>query len=276
MKKILANIMFGLFACMIAMPAATLAADPITIYAGQKNGGYDKAAKKMATRLGQHGVPAVIENKAGSDDITLAACSVNEEATAVWIAQADALWKREQKGCVLPILSEYGDEMAMLLFPPKSKLHDLHDLTSDHSVFVGKVGSGFELTFSTMQKIEKEHGRKDAWSDAQKSDISQIKRATAMASRGEIHAALLVMKPTDKRLVKLLETGWSLGELNDKDINDLKFGDSPLYERVWLKVKAGDKVHKNYAYRVRSFIGTTEYAEYEDLETFDKLLEAIE
>ncbi|MBU2867031.1 hypothetical protein [Pacificibacter marinus] len=257
----------GLVGLLLSASIAT--AEPLTIYAGGKGGGYDTAAVSIAARLNQRGIDAVVENRGGSDDITLQAC---RNPNSVWIAQIDALYTREFKdGCFLPVIAEYGDEVAVLMFAPGEKANELSDLNASHTVFVDKIGSGSELTWRTMVAIEKEHGKSNAWIEASL-ETSDLRRATALAGRGLVHAALLVRKPNSPDITRLLDQGWDLGELYDKDINDLKFGAKPLYKAT--KIKIGK--NRGDGYVVPSFIGTTEAIERDSPDVFDALLGALE
>jgi hypothetical protein len=262
--KYLCSGLLGLMLC-----ASIAVADPLTIYAGGKGGGYDAAAQSIAARLNQRGIDAVVENRGGSDDITLQAC---RNPNSVWIAQIGALYTREFKdGCYLPVIANYGDEVAVLMFAPGAKLDELSDLDAKHTVFVDKIGSGSELTWRTMVAIEKEHGKSNAWTQATL-ETSDLRRATALAGRGLVHAALLVRKPNSPDIKRLLDQGWELGELYDRDINDLKFGAKPLYKAT--KVKIGKQ--RGDGYIVPSFVGTTEAIERDSLDIFDALLGALE
>lgn len=273
MKKILFVALVSLVGLASLSVSMASASEPLTIYTGAKGGGYDKAAQQAAARLQQRGLEVIVENRNGSDDITLQSCQTDN---SMWIAQIDALYQREMKdGCHLSVIADYGDEVAMIFFPPKSRSNSLDDLTAADKVFVSKVGSGSELTFRNMQAIEKEHGRGDDWSDAEVV-TGDLRRLNALANRGKVSAAVLVMKPGDSRVQKLLDTGWKLGYLYDKDINDLKFGDAPLYEAYKLNVTVGSKRHKNWGYVVKSFIGTTEYVELDNMDAFDAILSALE
>ncbi|TNE66816.1 MAG: hypothetical protein EP336_09365 [Rhodobacteraceae bacterium] len=244
-------------------------AEPLTIYTGAKGGGYDAAAKTIAARLSQRGFDVIVENRNGSDDITLQAC---RNGFSVWIAQIDALYAREFKdGCYLPVVANYGEEVAALFFAPGAKLKDLGDIDGATTIFVDKVGSGSELTWRTMVAIEKEHGRGDKWTEAQ-TETSDLRRATALANRGLVQAIILVRKPNSEDFARLIEQGWTLGDLKDKDIDDLKFGASSLYART--KIVIGKA--KGDGYLVPSFIGTTEAVEADMPEVFDALLGALE
>lgn len=267
-------ISLSMMAALCLIIAATVSfADTVTIYAGGKGGGYDSTARQIAKRLQQRGYETIVENRNGSDDITLQAC---QNPRSVWIAQIDAIYAREMKeGCYLPDVSFYGEEMAALFFPPKSNLSKLKHLTGDHKIFVDKVGSGTELTWRTMKAIEQEHGGGDDWIKAEPVS-TDLRRATSLATRGKLHAALLVRKSNSKDFIRLLEAGWVLGQLYDKDINDLKHGDAPLYEARKLTLNQGKTKHKDWIYVVRSFIGTTEAVEMDDVDLMDALLGATE
>lgn len=256
-----------------ALFATSAAAQDLTIYTGTKGGGYDAQAKIIAKRLEQRGANVSIENRNGSDDITLQACS---DPNALWIAQIDAIYTREMKdGCFLPAVGNYGTEVAVILFPPKSHDDELSDLDASSKVFVDKIGSGSELFWRTIVAIEGEHGRGDAWTQAE-IVTGDTRRLSALASRGKVTAAVLVRKPGAADLEKLFSAGWSLGWLKDKDINDLMYGDKPLYEGRKIRMKSGKKSHKGYAYDVVSLIGTTEAIEADNLDLFDQILGALE
>ena len=62
-------------------------------------------------------------------------------------------------------------------------------------------------------------------------------------------------KPDSADVQALLGQGWVLGELWDRDINDLEFNGAPLYRSEKLKVPTpGGKTLKAWGYEVRSFI----------------------
>ena len=248
-------------------------AEPLTIYTGGKGGGYDGKAREIAQRLAQRGYDVEVENRNGSDDITLQSC---QNDVSMWISQIDAIYTREMKdGCYLPVVADYGSEVAAIFFWPSSRLDELSDLDDSHTVFVDKVGSGSELTWRTMVSIEQEHGRSDDWTTASVM-TGDLRRATALANRGKLHAVLLVRKTNSKDFERLLDAGWELGELYDKDINDLEYGTKALYEGVKVNLTAGGKAHRDYGYIVRSFIGTTETVELEHADLFDAMLGATE
>lgn len=263
------------YVLMIAaiVAGAAAAADPVTLYTGKKGGGYDGSAQTVAKRLAQRGVDVGIENRAGSDDITLQACADN---LSVWWAQIDAIWTREMKdGCYLPVLAEYGTEMATIWFPPDSRAGDLGDLDETSTVFVTDVGSGSELWWRTAVAIEAEHGRGDDWSKATVEN-GDLRRVNALASRGNVDAVILVRTSNSADFERMIDSGWQLGSLKDKDLDDLTYGDRPLYAGTRLTLQFGKAKAKGYAYEVRSFIGTTEAVERDDPDLFDAMLSALE
>ena len=81
--------------------------------------------------------------------------------------------------------------------------------------------------------------------------------ATSLANFDEIDALLQVRLPSSPEIINLLDDGWTLGELYDKDINDYVFNNSSLYEPRATSIK-GKKYHKGgNGYEVKSFILTT-------------------
>jgi hypothetical protein len=227
----------------------------ITIAAGMQGGGYDKFAKTLAQRLGQRGYSAVnISNNNGSDAITLAACNAKAD---VWIAQVDALYTRYQEGCVLTPVADYGTEYAVLLVPPKSKISKLSHIKEGDAIAVDGIGSGTELFWKTIVSIENsDEGNKSAWSKAKPIESSP-EMLTTMANFGDIKAALLVRKKDSEHIAMLLNQGWTLAELWDKDIDDREFNNKPLYESGKVEISFTKGKTNNWAYVVRSFIGVS-------------------
>lgn len=269
MKTLLATTFLGL------ATVSPLHAEPVTIFTGAAGGGYDTKAVGIGERLVQRGVEVEIVNRKGSDDITLQACA--SETPAVWIAQKDALWKRETKdGCRLVDLAVYGKEYAMIFFPPKSGNNELSDLDAEDTVLVDRVGSGSELAWTNMVSIEEEYGRGNDWSKAQTS-AKTVRRADSMASRGTIQAVFLVRTLGSSDVANLLENGWKLGEMYDKDINDQMWNGAPLYEAEKVTITMnGKKAGKDWAYVIPSFIGTTAAVERDHPDTFDAIFSALE
>ncbi len=269
--------LFGVITALtlLASPAfAQVSPPPITIYTGGEGGGYDARAQVLAQRLAQRGVETRIENMNGSDEITLAAC---RDPNSMWIAQIDALYVREMRdGCYLVELGLYGDESAAIFFPDGSRLNELSDLDETHTVLVDRIGSGSDLAWSTMVSIEQEHGRSNAWTNVT-IEYGSVRRASALATRGTIDAVFLVRTPGSDDFTRLMQAGWDLGEMYDRDIDDLDYGAKPLYERVDLRlVNARGRADQERAYLVPSFIGTTEQIERNHPDLFDAMLGVTE
>ena len=225
---------------------------PVVIAAGMQGGGYDKFAKTMVQRMSQRGyVNVTVSNNNGSDAITLAACNAKAD---VAITQIDALYIRYQEGCVLTPVADYGTEYAMLLVPPKSKISKLSQLGEGDAIAVDGLGSGSELFFKTIVSIENsDDGSKSAWAKAKPVE-SATNQLTTMANFGDIKAALLVRKKDSDDIVMLLNQGWTIAELWDKDIDDREFNNLPLYESSKVEITFIKGKTKNWAYAVRSFI----------------------
>jgi hypothetical protein len=230
-------------------------ASPVVIAAGMPGGGYDKFAKTMAQRLNQRGYDAVsVTNNNGSDAITLAACNGKAD---VWIAQVDAIYTRYQEGCALAPVADYGTEYAVMLVPPKSSIDELSDLTTNDTVATDGVGSGTELFWKTIVAIENgDQGSKDKWAKAKTAESSP-ELLNTMANFGDIQAAILVRKLDSEHIAMLLNQGWVMVELWDKDINDEEFNNLPLYESVKTEVLYAKGKTKNWVYAVRSFVGVS-------------------
>jgi len=253
MKKLMITV--GI-AAVLATTQAWAETKSVNIATGMQGGGYHTNSVKMAERLTQRGYTAVTVNPTnGSDAITLAACAGNAD---IWTAQIDAVYTRHKEGCNLDPVADYGTEMAFILFPPKSKIDELSELTGSHRVAVDGIGSGTELFWKTIVSIEMgDNGDKDAWAKASPVE-SAPDMLNTMANFGDIHAAVLVRKPDSPHLKMLLDQGWILGYFWDRDIDDEIFNSLPLYTSEKVTVKnSNNKVQKNYIYNVRSFIGVS-------------------
>lgn len=257
------------FGCTPAM------AEDITFYTGASGGGYHKATISLSQRLEQRGHTVTIENRNGSDDITLQACGASEDANTMWIAQLDALYLREMNtGCVLVDTAVYKTEYAMIFFPPDSDLDSLRDLDASHTILIDSVGSGSDLSLGVMKNIEKEFGGSDEWIESSVTH-SALKRATSLASRSKVHAVFMIRTPDSKDIDLLLKAGWEMGYMYDKDINDRKWNNAPLYEASKLAIiRDGRRVARDWTYEVPSYIGTTENVEFDNADLFDDMVEA--
>lgn len=234
----------------MAIPAA---AETI-IAVGQEGRGYEAFGKKMVERLNGK-LPASIENYEGSDAISRAVC---DGAAQVGIMQIDAIYARQKEGCSLRVVGTYGTEYAYMLVPPGSSIDELHDLAAGNKILVDTVGSGTDLFWNTIVSIETgPNGNKSGW--AQATSINDpVFLAPSMADLGEIDAVLIVGTTKSKDVKELIDAGWELTAIDDKDINDEVFNGSSLYPREdaeidgtggWLSGNAS-----NTSYAIRSFV----------------------
>ncbi|WP_108259704.1 TAXI family TRAP transporter solute-binding subunit [Mangrovicoccus ximenensis] len=243
----------------LAAPAAPALAqsepgeNAVHVAVGQQGRGYEKRGEEIAQRLGQRGHEVWIDNYEGSDAISLALCG---DRATVGIMQIDAIYAREQEGCDLKTVGSYGDEYAFILFPPDSRMDELSDLDEDSRILVDTIGSGTELFWRTIVSIETgDHGNGSDWASAKPvHDLTLLART--LAEQGAIDAMLMVGVAGNEEVIGLLQDGWELGELYDKDINDMEFRGKSLYARetVEMEVPGHFFDEKNDAYVVPSYI----------------------
>ena len=235
---------------LIAKPAAAAEAQYV-IAAGKAGGGYDKRAQDMAERLKQRQMLTDVINLNGSDEISLAVCGKRAQ---IGIMQIDAIYARSLEGCTMKPVGVYGEEVAVILFPPKSDMDELSDLTAQSAVMVDTIGSGSDLFWNTIVRIETgDDGSGDEWAKARVVN-DPLELAVASATMGDVQALVLVRKPDSPDITRLLELGWTMGELWDKDVNDLQFRGAELYESAKIDIRYGASKARDYGYVVRSFI----------------------
>lgn len=257
-----------LLALALILPSA-LAAQDFVVVAGKQGGGYDKKAQEIAQRLTQRGIKAVVENANGSDEITLALCG---GTGSLGITQIDAIYARAKDGCDLKPVGVYGEEIAVLMFPPKSENDELSDLGESDTIMVDAVGSGTELFWRTIVSTENgEDGSGDGWAKAQPSN-DPLEMAHTAATFGDVSAVLLVRKASSADILRLLELDWTVGEMWDKDIDDLIYKKAPLYESKEVPF-AG---YSQWVYAVRSFMVVPPVVANGDRKTFAAITAAVQ
>lgn len=241
-----------LLCAVLALLGCTPALADFSIATGKPGGGYDRRALQIEQRLEQRGIIATVTNLAGSDEISLALCGGRAD---LGILQIDAIYARSLEGCQMKAVGSYGAEAALILFPPRADHDELSDLGPGSAVLVDTIGSGSELFWRTIVRIETgEDGSGDEWALARVVN-DPLSLANTSAEMGEIDAVVLVRKPDSADVQALLGQGWVLGELWDRDINDLEFNGAPLYRSEKMKVPTpGSKTLKAWGYEVRSFI----------------------
>jgi TRAP-type uncharacterized transport system substrate-binding protein len=264
------TLLFSIFATLAF--TMSLSAQDLTIAAGKIGGGYDRFAIALETRLDQNGLQSSVVNLNGSNEITLALCNGDAE---VGITQNDALFARALTGCVLEPVGIYGDEVAVIMFPPNSPADALDNLDANSRILVDTIGSGSELFWKTIRMIEQgDQGTNDDWAAAQPvTDI--LAMANTLAYSNKIDAVIMVQKTDSAEIQNLLSLGWSIGELWDRDINDQLFGGGPLYtsNKVTFNTPSGSTT-KAYVYNVKSMVVVTQ-AVMRDTATYRKIQESL-
>lgn len=272
--RCLASFAFAASLAMALLSPGAVSAEPLVIAAGKPGGGYDRRALQIAERIEQRGLDAAVVNFAGSDEISLALCSGRAQ---LGILQIDAIYARSLEGCQMKAVASYGTEVALLLFPPRSPHDELSDLGPGSAILVDTIGSGSELFWRTIVRIETgEDGSNDEWAMARAVN-DPVELANASAEMGEIHAVLLVRKPDAADVQALLGQGWTLGELWDRDVDDLAFNGGPLYLSEEKKIPLpGGKTVWEWVYGVRSFIAVPQAVATGDRQLFAAITAAAQ
>lgn len=228
------KMIFSAVAAALFISTTAFAQESLVIAAGNPKGGYAAYANSLAERLNKYKIPAAVQNYSGSAEIAAAICS---KEAVLGPVQMDAVYTSSLKGCAMEPIAVYGAEYAMILFPPDSDYSALSDLGKGNKILVDAIGSGSELSLQTMIMIEKgPDGSRSSWSEASLVNGS-YESAPAMAQTGVIDAAFMVVKLDNPRMLGLVNQGWSIGDISDKDINDLLFNGKPLYEKVDVNLK---------------------------------------
>lgn len=236
---------------VLLSPVAGHAQATIGIAAGKAGGGYDRRAQQIEQRLAQRGLVATVSNFNGSDEISLALCSGRAQ---IGLMQIDAIYARSLEGCQMKAVASYGAEVALILFPPRADKNQLSDLGPSSAVMADTIGSGADLFWRTIVRIEQgEDGTKDEWSNARVVN-DPLELANANAEMGEVDAVILVRKADSPDVQNLLGQGWTLGELWDRDIDDLAFNGAPLYRSEKMTIQGSGGKAKGWGYEVRSFV----------------------
>jgi hypothetical protein len=172
--------------------------------------------------------------------------------------QIDAIYARQKEGCKLRVVGTYGTEFVYLLAPEDSDLGGLDDLTSSSKLLVDTVGSGTDLFWTTIQSIENgPDGNQSGWEKAVAVN-DPVFLAQSMADVGDIDAVLIVGTTKSKDVKELIDAGWQMLSVYDKDINDQLFNGSELYPVGDASVEgtggifSGDESNDSYA--IRSFV----------------------
>lgn len=221
-----------------------------TIATGREGGGYDARANAFVTQM--KGWEKA--NYAGSEDIARAVCDEENDAV-VGIMQIDAMLQLSKEGCNLVPVGVYPSmEYAFIMFPPNGE-NELDDFDETNRILVGEAGSGTALFWRNIVAIENgEQGNGSKWSKATPV-FGSFALANAQATMGQINAVIMVTTPDATAIQNLLNQGWTIGELDDKDIDDFKFNGGSLYTRGTIEVDDPNSYWniKQDAVEVRSF-----------------------
>lgn len=210
---------------MVASPSFA-SEKAINIFTGVEGGGYDTFTQSLMKEL-DVAFDISYTNLDGSSDIADAIC--NNATPSFGPAQVDALYVNRDS-CDFQIIGKYPlQEYAMILFPPNSDMDELSDLDENSKIAVDSKGSGTGLFVRNIMNIEKEHGRGNDWSNAEIVEVIP-ELLDVGAEAGEFQAVIFVTSTNSKTVLGLIESGWELGSLYDKDINDQQFNGRNLYE----------------------------------------------
>lgn len=255
---------------LVSAQALTAAAFAIAV--GQEGRGYERRGLEIAQLLAERDVTAEVVNYAGSDAISRAVCAGDAQ---VGIMQEDAIYTRGLADCEMEVVAVYGEEMAFMLVPPDSDIDGLSDLTGESKVLTDQEGSGTDLFWHTILQIEETYGSGNAWTGATQV-YGGTARAAALAEANRIDAVILVGNPQSEEVMDLVAKGWELGDIRDKDINDLEVNGDTLYEVEeinidppgWFDGQSGS------GYEVESFIMANMDWMRENAEAFNDLVAA--
>ena len=224
------------------------------IGAGKKGGGYDGAARGIASQLNSFGTPTEVVNMNGSDALSLALCSEQLDAAPF---QLDAEFLRGEQ-CAFDDRMLYGGEYVMLFVPEDSKKNELHDFGEGDTFFTGPEGSGAWVSLKAMQIIDREHGQSNEWTKVQPAAFDDY-RTFKRAIRKGADAVLVTNKANADIVIALVDAGYELADLKDRDLNDAvsSVTGKSVYKREKIKIKtpSGNKA-KGYALKVESFFFT--------------------
>lgn len=236
---------------ILVTSTASSSEETMKVFTGAEGRGYSNFTTTVVNRMKDYDFEQ--ENLSGSMEIAQSIC--DHDGFSFGPAQLDAIYTLRED-CDFQILGEYSNqEYAMILFPEDSRYNELSDLNGDSKIATDTFGSGTYLFAQTIKKIETEHGNGSSWSDAKTVEVLDT-LLTAEAKAGNIDAAILVTSNDSSEIRELFKEGWTLGELYDKDINDLEFNGSPLYkhETVDFEIPGWGNDQSNDAYVVKTFI----------------------
>ncbi len=240
-----------LFSALIAVSLMALGgfvsvarADNVALCAGRAGGGYDSLIKSVGNQLRAQGHTVTIINLPGSE-ATLNA--LRDGLCAYGPAQGDIYYRMTKEDpsvatAITPSVLLYNEVMT-LMCSKASGVDELSDLTDKHVVIGDAFGSGSAMTWENLAAIEKEYGNGSSWIKA-RADNTPLDEALAAISVGQAQCAFGMGKVPIDWAREMEEKGFTLSYVYDKDINDLEFNGSSLYNPV--DINKGSNAYRSY------------------------------
>lgn len=228
-------------AALAALCCSSALAGEVTLCSGSAGGGYDGLIQSVGVELQKADHTVTIRNFAGSENILN---GIAGGQCAFGPAQGDIFYlmsKNDQSvlSKVIPVDLLYTEVMT-LVCSPSSGYDELSDLAEGDPVIVDSIGSGSALTWENLKNIEAEYGSGSAWSKATPI-FSPLDEAGGALATGQAKCAFGVGKVPSNWAINLVNRGYTLSYIYDKDINDLEFPEGQsLYEAVTVR-KGGYK-----------------------------------
>lgn len=228
-------------------PTMVMAQDgPVKLCAGRAGGGYDATMRTIAAELERQGVDVEVANLDGSEAILN---GIVDGTCDYGPAQKNVHYlMSKQSGAVtskaVPVSLLYNEVVTMMC-SKDSGYDELSDLKEGDGVIVNVIGSGSALTWESMVAVETEFGNGSAWIKATPI-YTPLDEAMASISLGQAKCAIGVGSVPISWAKEMNEQGAVVGWVYDKDLNDLEYAGSSLYEEVRVPYGAYDSKFDTY------------------------------
>lgn len=230
-----------------ALAFSAQAADKVRLCGGPQGGGYEATMQGVATELQRQGLDVTVVSTGGSEDnLNALAAGTCDYAPA----QKDVHYlmsKSNGKVAGLSPVSLLYNEVITMMCSRSSGYDELSDLKKGDSIVVGTIGSGSALTWDTLVAVEKEFGNKSGWINATPV-YTPLDEAAAAISIGQAKCAIGVGSLPIGWATSMQKQGFTVSWVYDKDLSDLKFAGSSLYE--YVRVPSGPYASKFDTYKV--------------------------
>lgn len=209
----------------------------VTLCSGRAGGGYDGIIQGTAAELKKKGHNVTVINLGGSEDILN---NLADGKCAFGPAQKDIHYLLSKKDSSLsskvsPAVTMYNEAIQMVC-SSESGYDELSDIKEGDEIIVDVFGSGSALTWENLVAIETEFGNGSSWSKATPL-YSPLDEAPAAIGVGTAKCAIGVGKANIQWMMDGYEQGQTVSWVYDKDINDLTFNGSSLYQPVKIYSK---------------------------------------